>query len=82
MSCSGGSSMKSTPAREQRRDPRPGVADRQELIGVDIALDAIPVMRVTINDAVDFPIIIYNIPTRSVVHMSVDTVARLARLAT
>ncbi|MBV8914177.1 MAG: dihydrodipicolinate synthase family protein [Acetobacteraceae bacterium] len=39
-------------------------------------------MRVTINDAVDFPIIIYNIPTRSVVHMSVDTVARLARLAT
>jgi len=33
----------------------------------------------TIADAVDIPIIIYNIPPRSVVDMSVDTMARLAR---
>jgi 4-hydroxy-tetrahydrodipicolinate synthase len=32
-----------------------------------------------IADAVDLPIIIYNIPPRSVVDMSVDTMARLAR---
>lgn len=33
-----------------------------------------------INDAVDLPMIIYNIPPRSVVDMSVETMARLARL--
>jgi len=33
-----------------------------------------------INDAVDLPIIIYNIPGRSVVNMSVETMARLAQL--
>jgi len=33
-----------------------------------------------INDACDIPIIIYNIPGRSVVDMSVDTMARLAKL--
>jgi 4-hydroxy-tetrahydrodipicolinate synthase len=33
-----------------------------------------------INDAVDIPIVIYNIPGRSVVDMSVDTMARLAEL--
>src|ERR671932_2494670 len=33
-----------------------------------------------INDAVDLPIIIYNIPPRSVVDMSVVTMARLAKL--
>ena len=33
-----------------------------------------------INDAVDLPVIIYNIPGRSVVNMSVETMARLARL--
>ncbi len=33
----------------------------------------------TIADTVDIPIIIYNIPPRSVVDMSVDTMARLAR---
>jgi 4-hydroxy-tetrahydrodipicolinate synthase len=33
-----------------------------------------------INDAVDLPIIIYNIPPRSVVDMSVATMARLAEL--
>ena len=33
-----------------------------------------------INDAVDIPIIIYNIPGRSVVDMSVDTMARLFNL--
>ncbi|MEX1146764.1 MAG: 4-hydroxy-tetrahydrodipicolinate synthase, partial [Sphingomonadales bacterium] len=32
-----------------------------------------------INDAVDIPVIIYNIPGRSVVDMSVSTMARLAR---
>jgi len=32
-----------------------------------------------IADAVDIPIIVYNIPPRSVVDMSVDTMARLAR---
>ena len=32
-----------------------------------------------IADAVDLPIIIYNIPPRSVIDMSVDTMARLAR---
>ncbi len=32
-----------------------------------------------IADAVDLPIIIYNIPSRSVIDMSVDTMARLAR---
>ena len=32
-----------------------------------------------IADAVDLPVIIYNIPPRSVVDMSVDTMARLAR---
>jgi len=32
-----------------------------------------------IADAVDLPIIIYNIPSRSVVDMSVETMARLAR---
>ncbi len=31
-----------------------------------------------INDAVDLPIIIYNIPPRSVIDMSIDTMARLA----
>lgn len=34
----------------------------------------------TIQDAVDIPIIIYNIPPRSVIDMSVETMARLARL--
>jgi 4-hydroxy-tetrahydrodipicolinate synthase len=33
-----------------------------------------------LHDAVDLPIIIYNIPPRSVVDMSVDTMARLAKL--
>ena len=33
-----------------------------------------------INDAVDIPVIIYNIPGRSVVDMSVDTMTRLFRL--
>ena len=33
-----------------------------------------------IHDATDLPIIIYNIPARSVVDMSVDTMARLAQL--
>lgn len=33
-----------------------------------------------IHDAVDIPIIIYNIPGRSIVDMSVDTMARLAKL--
>ena len=33
-----------------------------------------------INDAVDIPIVIYNIPGRSVVDMSVDTMARLFKL--
>ncbi|MSP51493.1 MAG: 4-hydroxy-tetrahydrodipicolinate synthase [Alphaproteobacteria bacterium] len=33
-----------------------------------------------INDAVDIPIIIYNIPPRSVVDMSIQTMARLAQL--
>jgi len=34
----------------------------------------------TIQDAVDIPIIIYNIPPRSVIDMSVETMARLAEL--
>ena len=34
----------------------------------------------TINDAADIPIIIYNIPGRSVVDMSVETMARLFKL--
>ena len=34
-----------------------------------------------INDAVDIPIIIYNIPGRSIVDMSVETMARLAKLS-
>ena len=34
-----------------------------------------------INDAVDLPILIYNIPGRSVVDMTVETMARCARLA-
>ncbi|MBM3485456.1 MAG: 4-hydroxy-tetrahydrodipicolinate synthase [Alphaproteobacteria bacterium] len=33
-----------------------------------------------INDAVDLPILIYNIPIRSVIDMSVETMARLAKL--
>jgi len=33
-----------------------------------------------IHDAVDIPIVIYNIPARSVVDMSVDTMVRLAKL--
>ena len=33
-----------------------------------------------INDAVDLPVIIYNIPGRSVIDMSIETMARLARL--
>lgn len=33
-----------------------------------------------INDAVDLPVIIYNIPGRSIVDMSVETMARLAEL--
>lgn len=33
-----------------------------------------------IHDAVDIPIVIYNIPPRSIVDMSVDTMARLAKL--
>jgi 4-hydroxy-tetrahydrodipicolinate synthase len=33
-----------------------------------------------IHDAVDIPIIIYNIPPRSVIDMSVETMARLAKL--
>lgn len=33
-----------------------------------------------INDAVDLPIIIYNIPARSIIDMTVDTMARLAKL--
>jgi len=34
----------------------------------------------TIQDAIDIPIIIYNIPPRSVIDMSVETMARLAEL--
>jgi 4-hydroxy-tetrahydrodipicolinate synthase len=33
-----------------------------------------------INDAVDLPIIIYNIPARCVIDMSIETMARLAKL--
>jgi 4-hydroxy-tetrahydrodipicolinate synthase len=33
-----------------------------------------------LNDAVDLPVIIYNIPGRSVIDMTVDTMARLAKL--
>lgn len=33
-----------------------------------------------VNDAADIPVVIYNIPGRSVVNMSVDTMARLAKL--
>ena len=33
-----------------------------------------------VNDCTDIPIIIYNIPPRSVVDMSVDTMARLSKL--
>jgi len=33
-----------------------------------------------INDAVDLPVIIYNIPARCVIDMSVETMARLAKL--
>jgi 4-hydroxy-tetrahydrodipicolinate synthase len=33
-----------------------------------------------INDAVDLPVIIYNIPGRSVIDMTVETMARLAKL--
>ena len=33
-----------------------------------------------INDSVDLPVIIYNIPGRSIVDMSIETMARLARL--
>jgi 4-hydroxy-tetrahydrodipicolinate synthase len=33
-----------------------------------------------INDAVDLPIVIYNIPARCVIDMSVETMARLAKL--
>ena len=35
---------------------------------------------VAINDAINIPIIIYNIPGRSVIDMSVDTMAKLAKL--
>ena len=34
-----------------------------------------------INDAADMPIVIYNIPGRSVIDMTVDTMARLFKLA-
>lgn len=34
-----------------------------------------------INDAVDLPIIIYNIPGRSIIDMSVETMTRLAKLS-
>jgi len=34
-----------------------------------------------INDAVDIPIIVYNIPPRAIVDISVETMARLAKLA-
>lgn len=34
-----------------------------------------------VNDAVDIPILIYNIPGRSIVDMTVETMARLAKLA-
>lgn len=33
-----------------------------------------------LNDAVDLPVIIYNIPARSIIDMSVETMARLAKL--
>jgi 4-hydroxy-tetrahydrodipicolinate synthase len=59
--------------------------------GVDAALIVLPYYNKptqegqyrhfkAIHDAVDLPIIIYNIPGRSVVDMSVDTMARLAKL--
>jgi 4-hydroxy-tetrahydrodipicolinate synthase len=34
-----------------------------------------------INDAVDIPIVIYNVPARTVVDISVETMARIARLS-
>ena len=34
-----------------------------------------------INDAVDIPIVIYNVPSRTVVDISVETMARLAKLS-
>ncbi len=34
-----------------------------------------------INDAVEFPIFVYNIPSRSVVDIAVETMARIAKLA-
>jgi 4-hydroxy-tetrahydrodipicolinate synthase len=35
----------------------------------------------TIAEAVDIPIVLYNIPARSVVEISVETIARLAKIA-
>src|SRR6185437_4480 len=35
----------------------------------------------SINDAVDIPIVIYNVPSRTVVDISVETVGRIAKLA-
>ncbi len=34
-----------------------------------------------INDAVDIPIVVYNVPSRTMVDISVETVARIAKLA-
>src|SRR6185437_15594678 len=67
------------------------MAQHAELVGADAVLVVTPYYNKptqeglyqhfkAINDAIGIPIIIYNIPPRSVIDMSVDTMKRLSEL--
>src|SRR5271165_5399521 len=84
--------MRSTSAGSNSTDEAISLTRNSKEVGADAVLSVAPYYNrptqeglyrhfAAIAEAVDIPIIIYNIPGRSVVEVSVETMARLARIA-